>query len=98
MTENEILEVLVQADAKLVEYKAIVEPILEEMARLKSLHMYGEEAKCGSHLGCYEEGIQVVCLHPIFFLSKAESYRGYEFMDEWQAKLADRGAEIIRIH
>ena len=63
MTEEEILEKLKEADRFLEAYKKAVLPVAEELARQKSIAVYGKEGCYNGELGCYESGCDAVCLH-----------------------------------
>lgn len=63
MTDDEIISGLKKADALLEEYKKVVQPIAEELARQKSIAVYGKEDCYSGDLGCWEAGCDCVCLH-----------------------------------
>lgn len=65
MTDDEIRSGLVECEALLKRYKEFAKPIAEELARRQSLHVYKEEGRYSGDLGCYESGIDTICVHNI---------------------------------
>jgi hypothetical protein len=63
VTDDEIIQNLQKADALLAQYKAIIEPVADELARRKSLAVYAKEGGYAGDLGCQEYGMDTVCLH-----------------------------------
>lgn len=105
MTDAEILNELKKADLLLSEYKKIAQPIAEELARRKSLFVFGKEGGYRGHLGCQEIGLNSLCLHieDEFrgktyeeYQTKAED-RAYDFELEWSRKVHDAGIETVHV-
>ena len=96
MTEQEILERLKVADRHLTEYKELLKPVLEELAKRKSIHVFGKEGGYEGNFGCWEAGIDCLCLHiedgfkpPR--ISDRDKYKKYmarvrSFEDQWNDK------------
>lgn len=63
MTDEEILENLKKADAFLEEYKKLAKPVAEELAQRKSMAVFGKPGLYTGNLGCWESGIDFICLH-----------------------------------
>lgn len=105
MTDEEVLAQLKEADRLLAEYKKIAEPLAKELAKRKSIFVFGKEDGYRGHLGCQESGINTLCLHiqPDFmgehysdYRDKAEE-RPYDFEMEWARKTRDAGIEHLYI-
>lgn len=104
MTEQELLGALIKADVLLAEYERVVKPVAEELARLKSLAIYGKEGCYSGDLGCWEEGINTVCLH-IEDHARGQTLeedrpfhdKAIDFGFEWSRKAQDAGVRRIHI-
>lgn len=62
MTDDELLSVLKRADDLLGEYKKMLEPVLEELARRFSMDMFGVPDKATAEFGHEEAGVDVITL------------------------------------
>ena len=104
MTDDEIIAKLKEGQDLLSKYKEVVAPVAEELAKRKSLFVFGKEGGYSGDLGCFESGPNVICLHitPEFQGStygeyqKAAGDRPYDFDLEWSKKAVDAG--IVGIH
>jgi hypothetical protein len=63
MTDGELLSILKKADDLLGQYKEAVQPAADELARRKSIKVYGKKGAYAGKLGCQESGSDTVCLH-----------------------------------
>ena len=63
MTDDEILDRFRRADALLAEYRQVIQPAADELARQKSLAVFGRAGGYGGEIGCYETGCDFVCAH-----------------------------------
>lgn len=63
MTDDEILAALKRADELLDEYKRVAGPAVKELARQLSLAVGKREGHYDGQFGCYDEGIDTLCLH-----------------------------------
>jgi len=63
MTRDEMREKLKHADSLLQEYRDAVKPIAEQLAEEKSQHVFGQPGGYSGDLGCWEDGINAICLH-----------------------------------
>lgn len=104
MTEQEILEGLKKADALLAEYKQTIQPIAEELARQKSIVVYGKEDCYNGALGCYESGCDAVCLHikdevrgKTWEDDRLHHDKAIDFGMMWDRKAAEAGVKHIYI-
>jgi len=104
LSEVEILSALKEADQLLERYVAIVTPVAEELARQKSLAVYGREGCYSGDLGCWEEGKDTICLH-IKDEARGKSSAGDEpfhgkaidFNREWGDKATAAGIHHVQI-
>lgn len=104
MTDQEILEGLKKADAFLEEYKKTIQPIAEELARQKSIAVYGKEDCYKGDLGCWESGCDAVCLH-IKDEARGEDWeadrpfhdKAFEWEHAWHNKAAEVGIRHVYI-
>ena len=60
MDDKELRRRLKEADALLAQYRLLLTPVLEDLARRKEA---ATGAKYTGHFGCYEEGINALCIH-----------------------------------
>jgi len=100
MSDQEIIETIKRADALLAEYMKILRPAADELARRKSLDVYGEEGRYRGDLGCHEEGIQKICLHSKGVLpvtGEADHKKAISFDALWGKKLRDKGVEEVYV-
>ena len=62
MDDNELRRRLQEADALLAQYRLLLTPVLEDLVRRKEA---ATGAKYMGHFGCYEEGINTLCIHRV---------------------------------
>lgn len=90
MDDAEIIRRLQEADALLARYTEVVKPAAEALAERKSLHVYKEPGHYTGDLGCWESGINEICLHTKEIPKFEESEKHYDlifdFEDEWRKK------------
>ena len=105
MTDEELFAKLKEADRLLGEYRKIAEPLALELAKRKSLFVFGKEGAYRGHLGCHEYGIDALCLHIEHefmgashdeYQAKAED-RAYDFELEWSRKAMAAGIENVHV-
>lgn len=105
MTDDEIIAKLKEADALLAKYREIVGPVADELAKKKSIFVFGKEGGYSGDLGCFEAGPNVICLHitPEFRgatygeYQKAAGDRPYDFEFDWSHKVDAAGIRGIYI-
>jgi hypothetical protein len=98
--EKEMLEQLKKADALLEEYIQTVRPVAAELARRKSLAVWGNEITYSGRLGCYEEGLNTICLHNICDATTRDRdnhHKAIEFDIMWDGKARAAGIKNISI-
>lgn len=104
MTDDEIFAKLKEGQDLLSKYKEVVAPVAEELAKRKSLFVFGKEGAYTGDLGCFEEGLNSICLHitPEFHGRNYKEYqavageRPYDFDYEWSKKAVEAG--VVGIH
>ena len=104
MTDLEIIEKLKEANALLEKYKEVVKPVAIELARLKSLAVYGREGCYLGELGCFESGADCICLH-IKDDARGENWeadrpfhdKAMNFDMEWSRKAHEAGIQNVYI-
>ena len=98
MTEIEIISAFKQAHAKLLEYRAIINPAADALADLQSIAVFGEAGHYAGYLGGYDNGIDSVFLHVRDDAPKkkdppdtwsAPLQKAHRFRDEWRLKIGD---------
>lgn len=96
MDEAEIIDRFKRAHAKLLEYREIIQPAADALAELKSIAVYGKPGCYDGDLGCFDGGIDVVCLHikediprPELFTrdENSPSRKAHRFTEEWYEKI-----------
>ena len=104
MTDQEILRRIEYASKLLQLYAEVIQPAADELARRKSLYVFGEENRYFGHLGCWDEGINTVCLHitdetyeKVDALRDKVSEKAYEFEQEWRNILYERKVKKISL-
>jgi hypothetical protein len=98
--EKEMLEQLKNADVLLEEYIRTVRVVAEELARRKSLAIWGDATTYAGRLGCYEEGIDTICLHNTCRDKTNDSdkhHKAIEFDLMWYDKVRAAGIKNIMI-
>jgi hypothetical protein len=63
MTDEELIEELQNAESFMVQYKAVAERVAFELAKRKSMAVFGVEGGYTGDLGCWEAGADTICLH-----------------------------------
>jgi hypothetical protein len=104
MTDEEIIETLKKADALLEEYKKIIQPAADELAKRKSIAIYGKEDCYNGDLGCWEVGCNTVCLH-IKDQNRGETWeedrplhdKAIDFDIMWSRKADEAGIKHVHI-
>lgn len=105
MTDEQVLEGLKKADHLLAQYRAQVEPIAAELAKKKSIFVFGNESSYSGDLGCFESGINSVCLHIVAgargpdykdYQRRAED-RAYDFENTWNIRLMEAGIKHVSV-
>lgn len=104
MNEKQIFEGLQKAQMLLVAYEETVKPIAEELARLKSLAVYGKEGCYSGDLGCWSTGINEICLHlkeaargKSFEADKVYHEKAVEFEALWTQKTDQAGVRKVYV-
>lgn len=90
MMDEEIREKLAWCDHLIEEYKREAYLIADELARRKSSMVFGCDDAYEGRLGCFEQGIETICLH---ISDKYISYESDELHDksvEADRSLSDR--------
>jgi hypothetical protein len=100
MTDEEIIDRIRKADAFLGLYEDVLHPVLEELARQKSLAVYKVEGKYTGELGCYEAGADVICIHlrdgiPLPSFGDPSHGIRYEWEQQWRDKLTAAGIHRV---
>jgi hypothetical protein len=98
--EKEMLEQLKKADALLEEYIGTVRVVAAELARRKSLAVWGNATTYAGRLGCYEEGIDAICLHNIYDAKtrrRDKHHKAIKFDRMWHDKIRAAGIKNISI-
>lgn len=106
MTDDELRALLEKADALLGEYEEVAEKAVAEIARRKSLAVYGDETSYRGHLGCYEMGVETLCAHLVDARIKElyedtrrlSSHESYEAEDELRKKFPTKHCWISGHH
>ncbi len=102
MKDEEIVEALQKGDRLMAEYKAALQPVLDELANRKSMHVFGEPGHYRGEFGCFEEGAESLCLHikdleevfpedpdkRDYQKTQALARKANEFEDEWRQRAA----------
>jgi hypothetical protein len=100
MTDKEIIDGLKEADACLQQYVKIVRLIAVELAIQKSEVVWGNTTSYDGDLGCYESGIDTICLHsaqdPISH-DKDKMHKAFEFDTSWYDRIRKAGIKHISI-
>jgi hypothetical protein len=98
MGDQDIIDTVKKADALLTEYKLLLKPVAYELARRKSLEVYGEEGCYKGLFGCHEEGIQKICLHSVDPTKQdAELDKAIAFEQKWHATLNKEGVKNVYV-
>ena len=63
MDDKEIVAAYKQCKQLLDEYKKIAQPLAEELAKRKSMYVFGKPGGYQGDLGCWEAGMDTICLH-----------------------------------
>lgn len=63
MNDKDLVSGMKRCKKLLDEYAKAVRPLAEEMAKRKSIHVFGKPGGYDGDLGCWEEGIDTICLH-----------------------------------
>ncbi len=99
------MSLLKQADEKLAGYKVIAQKVAAELAKRKSMYVFGKEGGYRGDLGCWEAGADVICLH-IEDEFRGESYKeyqeksekkAYDFEGEWVRKVLEANIHNVFI-
>jgi hypothetical protein len=95
MTDEEIVAKLQEGDRLMEQYKATLQPVLDELAERKSVFVFGERGRYRGEFGCFDEGSDSLCLHikdheAVYALPFEEqgtlSKRAYAFADQWRER------------
>lgn len=102
MTDEELLAGLKKADNLFAQYKDAVQPYADELARRKSLAVFGKEDCYDGRLGCVDTGSESLCLHRKKLGQTWEEDRPFEekaidFDIEWAQRAVKAGINHISI-
>ena len=101
MTDAEVLEKLKIADNLLTEYQKIVDELLPYLSAQKSNFVFSKPDGYEGHLGCYESGIDTLCIHITDdareWRDQNEDFSCYEWEREWAEKMIAAGINKIHI-
>ena len=98
MIDQEIIDTVKKADALLTEYKLLLKPVAYELARRKSLEVYGKEGCYKGLFGCHEEGIQKICLHSVEPTKQdAQLDKALYFEKKWSVTLNKEGVKHVYV-
>lgn len=99
MTDEEIIEELQTAESFMVQYRAVVERVAHELAKRKSMAVFGVEGGYSGDIGCWEAGADTICLHITDLMSdKHFSYHeGNKHFYKSDSKLSDKSHDFEKI-
>ncbi len=98
--DKEIVEKLKLADAALGQYRSLIEPVAKELAKRKSRFVYRKDTAYIGQLGCYEAGVDTICLHISDQYSKhgeKNLKKALDFQDKWSKKAKLKNIKISGI-
>jgi len=96
MPEEELKRRVAEAKEHLRKYVELVIPVAEDLAERKSMAIFGRPGGYQGKLGCWEAGIDMICLHIADGFQKEADGEDYghvhgdkvrAFEDEWRKKL-----------
>lgn len=107
LSDKEVMDRLKECDELLAVYQEKIRPVANELARRKSEYVFKRKGRCGyrGELGCWEEGIDTVCLHikdrenrkTLSALEDRVGNRPYVFQVKWLRKLAKAGIKNVHV-
>jgi uncharacterized protein (DUF2237 family) len=105
MTDAQIIRRLKRADKLLKKYKRLVHPVAKELAKKRSIDIFGVDGCCAGRVGCADTGVDSICMH-----MRGDSYRFWEyvtnesskkgakcFLWKWREKMEKAGIKNISI-
>lgn len=103
--ERRIMADLKEADLILGKYKIIAQRAANELAKLKSFYVFGRLGGYRGHLGCFEAGVNTICLHiQNKFMGKSyleferkTGNRPIDFVVEWSRRLYEAGIRNLGV-
>lgn len=107
MTDDKIIAALKRGNDLLKEYEEIMKPVAKELAHRKSMMVFGTIGGYSGDLGCWEAGIDLICLHladefrnhpdHLDRYSRLEARdRTMDFEDMWRRKAEKE--KVFKIH
>lgn len=63
MNDKELVAGMKRCKKLLDEYRRVATPLAKEMAKRKSMFVFGKPDGYRGELGCWEEGVDTICLH-----------------------------------
>lgn len=85
MIDDKIIDALRQADLLLGEYIKLLSPIAKKLADMKSKLVFGKKGYYAGGLGCYEDGIDNLCL---LLRDKGYPKKGFPGKTHWEKAYA----------
>jgi hypothetical protein len=101
MTDDQIINRFLQADALLEKYKRVILPAAKELARRKSLHVWRKKGRYRGELGCHDYGLDTVCLHlngrVHWYVQGKKEHRALDFDVMWRVAVVAAGVKNVHV-